>query len=236
MSYLGELRKIVGHRELLSAGATVIVIKDNKILLNLRSDTKTWGIPGGALELGESLEETACRELYEETGLRADSVELLTVLSGKDFYFEYPNGDKLYSVVALFLAEDISGDLKITDGESLMLQYFSPHNLPTLEHRAETIIRYRWNTVIICSADIKTASLGMSFFLVYIPASLWYNRYIKESSKRGDFSWIKTARFIAVIRSCSKRNSYLLWVARNLFLSPLPPPKHGKYWEAFPTR
>ncbi len=142
MSYLGELRKIVGHRELLSAGATVIVIKDKKILLNLRSDTNTWGIPGGALELGETLEETAHRELLEETGLRADNMKLITVLSGKDFYFEYPNGDKLYSVVTLFLAKGVSGDLQITDGESLNLEYFSPDNLPHLEHRAETIIRY----------------------------------------------------------------------------------------------
>ncbi|MBO5857443.1 MAG: NUDIX domain-containing protein [Clostridia bacterium] len=63
MSYLSELRKIVGHRPLLSAGATVLVIKDGKILLNLRSDTETWGIPGGGLELGECLEETAFREL-----------------------------------------------------------------------------------------------------------------------------------------------------------------------------
>lgn len=71
MSYLGELRKIVGNRPLLSAGATVLVIQNGTVLLNLRSDTKTWGIPGGGMELGESLEETAHRELFEETSLRA---------------------------------------------------------------------------------------------------------------------------------------------------------------------
>lgn len=140
MSYLSELRKIVGHRPLLSAGATVIVIQENKILLNLRSDTKTWGIPGGALELGECLEETAIRELKEETGLSAEKMTLLTVLSGKDFYFEYPNGDKLYSVVSLFLAENVRGDLEITDGESLKLQYFEFDKLPDLESRAASII------------------------------------------------------------------------------------------------
>ena len=140
MSYLSELRKIVGHRPLLSAGATVLVINDGRILLNLRSDTATWGIPGGALELGECLEETASRELKEETGLSAEKMTLLTVLSGKDFYFEYPNGDKLYSVVSLFLAKDVSGDLKITDGESLKLQYFDFDKLPHLESRAKIIV------------------------------------------------------------------------------------------------
>ena len=139
MSYLGELRKLVGHRPLLSAGATVIVVKDGKLLLNLRSDTKTWGIPGGALELGERLEETARRELMEETGLSAEKMTLLTVMSGKDFYFVYPNGDMLYSVVTLFLAENVTGEMKMTDGESLRLQYFDIDALPEMESRAKVI-------------------------------------------------------------------------------------------------
>ena len=140
MSYLSELRKIVGHRPLLSAGATVLVIKGGKILLNLRSDIKTWGIPGGGMELGECLEETAFRELKEETGLSAEKMTLLTVLSGKDFYFEYPNGDQLYSVVSLFLAENVSGALEISDDESLKLQYFEFDKLPHLESRAKIIV------------------------------------------------------------------------------------------------
>lgn len=49
MSYISEMRKYIGHAPMLSVGATVVVIKDNKILLNLRSDTNTWGIPGGPM-------------------------------------------------------------------------------------------------------------------------------------------------------------------------------------------
>lgn len=133
------MRKYIGHQPMLSAGATVVVIKDNKILLNLRSDTNTWGIPGGATELGETLEETAARELKEETNLDCKSFTLLNVFSGEDFYFKYPNGDELYSVVALYLANDVSGELKITDDESFKLDYFSKDNLPKLESRAKVI-------------------------------------------------------------------------------------------------
>ena len=140
MSYISQMRKYIGHQPMLSAGATVVVIKDNKILLNLRSDTNTWGIPGGAIELGEALEETAIRELKEETHLDCNSFTLLNVFSGKDFYFKYPNGDELYSVVALYLANDVSGELKITDGESFKLDYFSKNNLPNLESRAKVIL------------------------------------------------------------------------------------------------
>lgn len=140
MSYISQMRKYIGHQPMLSAGATVVVIKDNKILLNLRSDTNTWGIPGGAIELGESLEETATRELKEETNLDCNIFTLLNVFSGKDLYFKYPNGDELYSVVALYLANDASGELNITDGESFKLEYFSKDNLPNLESRAKVIL------------------------------------------------------------------------------------------------
>lgn len=142
MSYIKDIRKHIGHEAMLAAGATIIVLKDNKILLNLRSDTNTWGIPGGSLELGETLEDTAARELKEETNLKAESFRLLNVFSGNDFYFEYPNGDKLYSVIALYRANNVKGNLKITDGESTKLQYFGKNELPKLESRANKIMNW----------------------------------------------------------------------------------------------
>lgn len=105
MSYIMNLRKYVGHSPLINIGATIIVLNDkNEILLNHRSDTNTWGIIGGGMELGESLEEVAKRELYEETNLEAEDVKLLNVFSGKELYFKYPNGDETYTVIALYLA------------------------------------------------------------------------------------------------------------------------------------
>lgn len=139
MSYISEMRKYIGHKPMIAAGATIVVIKDNKILLNLRSDTNTWGIPGGSLELGESLEETAKRELKEETNLDCDDFTLLNVFSGNDFYFKYPNSDELYSVIALYLVKDFKGDLKITDSESFDLKFFKKIDLPNLESRAKKI-------------------------------------------------------------------------------------------------
>lgn len=142
MSYISEMRKYIGHKPMIAAGATIVVIKDNKILLNLRSDTNTWGIPGGSLELGESLEETAKRELKEETNLDCDDFTLLNVFSGNDFYFKYPNSDELYSVIALYLVKDFKGDLKITDSESFDLKFFKKIDLPNLESRAKKIISW----------------------------------------------------------------------------------------------
>ena len=81
-------------------------------------------------------------ETPEETGLCAQELRLLTVFSGRDFYFEYPNGDKLYSVVALYHASRVSGDLRMTDGESLALEYFALDALPRLESRAKAVLSW----------------------------------------------------------------------------------------------
>ena len=142
MSYIQNLRKYIGHEPLINIGATVIVLNErNEILLNLRSDTNTWGIIGGSMELGESLEQTAARELMEETNLTAERFELIDLLSGEKLYFKYPNGDETYTVIALYRAVGISGKLKINDDESCKLEYFSLDSLPPLESRAEYVIQ-----------------------------------------------------------------------------------------------
>ncbi|MBQ6172908.1 MAG: ADP-ribose pyrophosphatase, partial [Clostridia bacterium] len=61
---------------------------------------------------------------------------------GPEFYFKYPNGDELYSVVALFLAEGVSGELRAADDESLNLQFFGKNELPILESRAAAILNW----------------------------------------------------------------------------------------------
>ena len=141
MGYISNLRKFVGHDPLIGLGATTLVFNDkNEILLNLRNDTNTWGIPGGAMELYETIEETAIRELKEETGILANQLELVTVLSGRDYYFEYPNGDKLCTVIVLFKVCHYSNSLKVSDDESKELRFFSLEQLPLLESRAKVIL------------------------------------------------------------------------------------------------
>ncbi len=141
MGYITNLRKYVGHEPLIGLGATTLVFNDkDEILLNLRSDTNTWGLPGGSMELYETIEETAIRELKEETEISAGELELVTVLSGKDYYFEYPNGDKMYTVIVLFKVKNYTGNLHINDNESNQLKFFALNNLPTMESRANIII------------------------------------------------------------------------------------------------
>ena len=126
MGYIMNLRKHVGHEPLIGLGATTLVFNDKKeLLLNLRTDTDTWGIPGGSMELYETIEETAVRELKEEADISAYELELVTILSGKEYYFEYPNGDKMCTVIVLFKVLNYTGDIKVADNESKQLKFFS---------------------------------------------------------------------------------------------------------------
>jgi 8-oxo-dGTP pyrophosphatase MutT (NUDIX family) len=121
----------VGKRPLFSPGAVAIALADdNRVLMQLRSDTRTWGFPGGSCELGDSLLDTAQRELLEETGLTASSWTFVTMLSGKEFFYTYPNGDQIYNVSAVYVAREISGDL-CSDHEGLELRWFETNDLPT---------------------------------------------------------------------------------------------------------
>jgi ADP-ribose pyrophosphatase YjhB (NUDIX family) len=82
------------------------------------------------MELGETLEETAKRELREETGLVAHELELLDLYSGPEWFLEYPNGDQAYVVGATFLVSSVEGDAKADGVECSELAYFATAALP----------------------------------------------------------------------------------------------------------
>lgn len=115
MDYIQELRSLVGHRPLIVVSAGVLIFDDvGRVLLQFRYDGQ-WGIPGGAMELGESLEETARREVREETGLEVGTLAMVAVHSGPEYFHRYPNGDEVFVVIAIYETRDTHGFL-VADG------------------------------------------------------------------------------------------------------------------------
>lgn len=130
-NYIMDLRKIVGHRPLLQVGASVIVEdKDGKILLQLRTDNHCWGYCGGSVELDEPVEEAAKRELFEESGLIANELELFGVFSGEEEHYIYPNGDEVFNVDIVYICRDYSGALKAQEEEVEELRWFAADEIP----------------------------------------------------------------------------------------------------------
>lgn len=131
--YIMDLRKEVGHRPILQLGASVIVVNDKgQILLEKRSDTHNYSYPGGSVELGEKVEEAAKREMYEEVGLIANSLQFFTIASGEELHFKYPNGDEVYNVDIVYICKDYSGDLKAEESEVEELKWFDIYKLPEI--------------------------------------------------------------------------------------------------------
>lgn len=128
--HIKNMRKFIGNERLMIVGASVMIYKDGKLLLQKRLDNGCWADHGGCLELGETVEETAKRELFEETGLTANSLELLGVFSGKELFYTYPNGDMVSNVCVAYLCESFSGEVITQTNETTDLQWFDIDKLP----------------------------------------------------------------------------------------------------------
>lgn len=131
MSYVRELRSLVGHRPLIIAGAAVLIFnKQNGLLLQHRRDNRQWGLIGGSMEIGETLEETARREVIEETGLELDELNWFGLFSGKELIYEYPHGDVVVNVTAVYTSRKFTGKLKADLKEGYEVQFFNLNKLP----------------------------------------------------------------------------------------------------------
>ncbi|WP_338089573.1 NUDIX domain-containing protein [Nocardioides lijunqiniae] len=104
--------------------AGVLVRNGRHVLLQKRGDDGSWGLPGGALNPGETLEQAARRELLEETGLVAGELVLVDVYSGPEFVVSYPDGFSAYVVGATYEATETTGTLTADGGETLALEWF----------------------------------------------------------------------------------------------------------------
>ena len=135
MDYISYIRSKVGQdKVILNFAGGILADEEGRVLLQLRGDKKTWAIPGGAMELGESSLQAAVREFYEETGIAVEAKRLLNVYT--NFDESYPNGDKVQTVVFLYELQalenfDISN---FHNEETLRLGFFSKEEIAELEN------------------------------------------------------------------------------------------------------
>lgn len=130
LEYIKDLRSYIGHKPILMCACGCLIFNEkNQVLLQKRSDDNLWGNPGGSMDLGETIYETVTREVYEETNLKLQDLELFAIYSGEEQHHIYPNGDEVYLVNILFKTSHYSGELK-SDEESKELKFFDLNHLP----------------------------------------------------------------------------------------------------------
>ncbi|GCE17385.1 NUDIX hydrolase [Dictyobacter kobayashii] len=133
----------IGAQGVLNMGTSAIIYDatHQKILLTRRSDNGRWCIPGGRMEVGESVSEACIREIHEETGLQVKIKRLVGIYSSPHMLLEYADGNRYQVVNHSFEAETTGGQLGLSD-ETTEVGYFSPSEIlqmDVLEHHLQRI-------------------------------------------------------------------------------------------------
>jgi ADP-ribose pyrophosphatase YjhB (NUDIX family) len=93
-------------------GVGAVIVQDGRVLL-IRRGTEPllgrWSLPGGMLELGESLTGGVIREVGEETGLMVEALELVELL---DRIHRVGESVRYHYVIADYLCRVVGGDLR----------------------------------------------------------------------------------------------------------------------------
>ena len=131
-SYQGQLRALAGDdRPLLFIGARCVVVDgDDRVLLIRRADNAEWALPAGAMELGESIGECAVRELFEETGLVATSLEPFAFYSGARFTGTNMYGHTYQVFSTAFWVRSWTGELARVTDETTDAMFYPFERLP----------------------------------------------------------------------------------------------------------
>ncbi|MEU5799166.1 NUDIX domain-containing protein [Streptomyces sp. NPDC047804] len=112
------------------------------ILLIQRSDNGRWALPGGGHDVGESISDTVVREVWEETGIKAEVVNMSGIYTDPGHVMLYDDGEARQQFSICFRARRVSGDVRTSD-ETTQVRWVPPADLddfdvhPTMRLRIE---------------------------------------------------------------------------------------------------
>ncbi|CAL9410672.1 Nucleoside triphosphatase NudI [Nocardiopsis dassonvillei] len=116
---------------LVVASSAAVIDGEGRLLLQQRVDNGLWAMPGGAMEMAESLPEAAVREVREETGYEVEVVGLVGTYTDARHVIAYSDGEVRRQFNVCFRARVVGGELAVSD-ESYEVRWFTPAEIERL--------------------------------------------------------------------------------------------------------
>ena len=111
-------------------GASAVVLDEaGRILLHRRDDNELWSIPGGGMEVGETIRQTVVREVEEVTGLQVEPDRLVGIYTDPRHVIAYNDGEARQEFSICFACRLVGGELLERTDESLEVGFFSPERI-----------------------------------------------------------------------------------------------------------
>ncbi|SOC45074.1 NUDIX domain-containing protein [Ureibacillus acetophenoni] len=131
MDYCENMRQMIGNSPLIIVRPSVAIVNHCGEILLSRYSGATWGIPGGILQLNESVEECLTRTVFEEIGVQIKELELFGVYSGKELINRVEESGDEYQTVAIgYLCTKYEGDITPGGNQGIEAQFFGLNHLP----------------------------------------------------------------------------------------------------------
>ena len=124
---------------IVAAASAVVTLSDGTIILHKRKDNNQWSLLGGAMEYGETIEQTIIREVKEESGLDCLVTRIIGVYSNPNHIIAYSDGEVRQEFSICFHCIATTSEIVVSD-ESKEVRAFSKDEIATLNlHPAQKI-------------------------------------------------------------------------------------------------
>ena len=111
------------------AAVALVVREDGAVLIIRRTDNGNWALPGGAVEMNESVSDAAIRETFEETGIRVEVTGLLGVYSDPRHVIHFTSNDEVRREFSVVLTARPVGGEPTPSTESSDVRWVAPADL-----------------------------------------------------------------------------------------------------------
>ena len=114
--------------------STTVAVRDElgRLLLIHKVDNDLWALPGGAMELGESVADAAVREVEEETGVLVRLTGLVGIYTDPGHVMQYSDGEVRQEFSVCFRGSPISGTAREDGSETKEVRWVKPAELADL--------------------------------------------------------------------------------------------------------